>query len=405
MPKRRDHGQGGLYYLKSRDLWRGVVDDGFKPDGSRRQRYVHAKTREECVKKLRKLMQQLAEHGQPLDHRTRVTDLADSWLEEAGDRLKPKTMQGYRSHLATSIIPILGKRVVAELLPTDVRRLHSAIFARGVGPASVAGAHRTLSAMLGYAVENGMINRNVAEAVDLPKQAPAARDSLTRHEAAALIALGDPRWNLPLLSGARDGEMRGLRHNDLDLDHNLAHVSWNLVEVTSRHGCGGTCGFKVAGRCPQRILDIAPSLEYELLEGRWALVRPKSYKPRVAPLTPEVSLALREHLGKDGAPNPHHLVWHRPTGKPLTNEDSNAAFRAALAAAGIKRPATTHWLRHTYTTMAEHAGIPWVVYAGISGHGSEDISRKYTHQLEQEARAGIATLASYLNPPRPDTRD
>ena len=98
-------------------------------------------------------------------------------------------------------------------------------------------------------------------------------------------------------------------------------------------------------------------------------------------------------------------MWHRPTGKPLTNEDSNAAFRAALAAAGIKRPATTHWLRHTYTTMAEHAGIPWVVYAGISGHGSEDISRKYTHQLEQEARAGIATLASYLNPPRPDTRD
>jgi integrase len=399
VPKRRDHGQGGLYYIKSRDIWRGVVDDGFNPDGSRRQRYVHAKSREECVKKLRQLMQQLAEHGRPMDHRTRVENVADAWLAEAGDRLKPKTMQGYRSHLATSIVPLLGKRIVSELLPTDVRRLHSAIFARGVGPASVAGAHRTLSAMLSYAVENGIVNRNVAELVDIPKQAPAARDSLTRSEASALVNLGDPRWTLPLLSGARDGEMRGLRHEDLDLDHNLAHISWNLAEVTSLHGCGGTCGRKTAGRCPQRVLDIAPSLEYEVLEGRWALVRPKSYEPRTAPLTPEVSAALRAHIEKDANPNPHRLVWHRSTGTPLTNGDSNAAFRVALARAGVDRPATTHWLRHTYTTMAEHAGIPWVVYAGISGHGSEDISRKYTHQLEQEARAGIEMLANFLQPP------
>ena len=46
--------------------------------------------------------------------------------------------------------------------------------------------------------------------------------------------------------------------------------------------------------------------------------------------------------------------------------------------------------------MAEHAGIPWVVYAGISGHSSEDISRGYTHQLEQESRAGIARLDQFL---------
>lgn len=138
-----------------RDLWRGVVDDGFNADGSRRQRYVHAKTRDECVKKLRKLMQELGEHGRPLDHRTRVADLAPMWLADAGGRLKPKTMQGYRSQVTTSIIPILGKRVVSDLKPSDVRRLNAAVFARGVGPSSVAAAHRTLSAMLGYAVDEG----------------------------------------------------------------------------------------------------------------------------------------------------------------------------------------------------------------------------------------------------------
>ncbi|HEV7623829.1 MAG TPA: integrase, partial [Amnibacterium sp.] len=197
MPKRRDHGQGALYEMKGRGLWRGVIDDGFTPDGRRRQRYVYAKSREACVQKLRQLMREVAEGG-ALDHHTRVADLAKRWLDHAAQRLKPKTLSGYRSHVAANIVPTLGRNIVSELRPSDVRRMHSAIFARNVGPATVAGAHRTLSAMLGYAVDEGIIVRNVAEAVDIPRQAPAERDSLTREEAQALLALGDPRWSLAL---------------------------------------------------------------------------------------------------------------------------------------------------------------------------------------------------------------
>lgn len=395
-PKRRDHGQGALYELKDRGLWRGVVDDGYWPDGRRRQRYVHAKTREECVKKLRRLIQELDRGTQPLDHHTKVSQLAEVWLEDAGGRLKPKTMQGYRSHVSASIIPLLGKRMIGDLRPSDVRRLHSAIFARGVGASSVGGAHRTLSAMLGYAVGEGYLSRNVAEAVSIPTKAPSDRDSLTRAEAEALLNLRDPMWTLRLLSGPRDGEVRGLRIPDLDLDNSMARISWNLTEVTSVHGCGGTCPYKTAGRCPQRKLDIAPNLEAVALQGRWALVRPKAQKPRLAPLTGEVVSLLRAHIERDDAPNPHQLVWHRPDGHPLTNSDTNEMLRVALKKAGIERDATTHWLRHTYTTMAEHAGIPWVVYSRISGHASEDVSRGYIHQLEAESRAGIARLDSFL---------
>lgn len=396
MPKRRDHGQGALYELKSRGLWRGVIDNGFTPDGRRRQKYVHAKTREECVKKLRRMMNEIEEHGGPLDHHTRVADLADTWLADAGDRLKPKTMQGYRSHVATSIVPILGKRVVADLKPSDVRRLHGAVFARGVGPSTVGGAHRTLSALLSYAVDEGLCARNVAESVDIPKHAPNSRDSLTRIEAEALLRTGDPRWMLALLSGSRDGELRGLRLSDLDLDGGVAHISWNLAEVTFKHGCHGNCGRARAGSCPQRELDLAPNLEVHELEGRWVLVRPKSSQPRRAPLTPGLVNALRAHLDADGGPNPHGLVWHRSDGKPLKNSDSNEALRSTLSQLGIEAPATMHWLRHTYTTMAEHAGLPWVVYSRISGHASEGVSRRYTHQLEQEAKDGVTQLARYL---------
>lgn len=396
MPKRRDHGQGALYELKSRGLWRGVVDNGFTSDGRRKQAYVHAKTRDECLRKLRQLMREIEENGAPLDHHTRVEELAKAWLEDAGGRLKPKTMQGYRSQLAANIVPVLGKRVVGDLKPSEVRRLHSAVFARGVGPSSVAAAHRTLSAMLGYAVDERLVARNIAESVDIPSRAPAERDSLTRAETRALLDLDDPRWTLALLSGARDGELRGLRIEDLDLDGKTAHISWNLVEATFRHGCDGRCARKTAGRCPHRELDVAPNLEAVPLEGRWVLVRPKAYKPRIAPLTDELVAALRRHLEQSPGPNPHRLVWHRANGTPLQNSDMNNDLRAAMAEAKIARPATMHWLRHTYTTMAEHAGLEWVVYASISGHASEDVSRRYAHQLEREARDGVQHLDEYL---------
>lgn len=345
-------------------------------------------------------MIEIATYGEPLDHHTRVADLAAKWLADAGARLQPKTMQGHRSAVSSNIIPTLGKRVVSELRPSDVRRLHAAVFAKGVGAASVAGAHRALSAMLGFAVDEGMIARNVAESVDIPTQAPTNRDSLTRAEARALLDDGDPRWSLSLLSGARDGELRGLRIEDLDLDHGIAHISWNLAEAPSAHGCGGSCRYKRASSCPQRIVDVAPNLESVPLAGRWVLVRPKSYRPRLVPLTPAMTDALRRQVESDGAQNPFGLLWDRPDGLPLTNGDMNRDFRDALERTGITRPATVHWLRHTYTTMAGHAGIPWVVYSRVSGHASEDISRRYTHQLEVEARDGIAKLDTYLHEDR-----
>lgn len=326
MPKRRDHGQGALYELKGRGLWRGVVDDGFTPEGRRRQRYVSAKTREECVRKLRQLMREVSEGG-ALDHHTRVADLAKRWLDDVAARLKPKTVSGYRSHVAADIIPALGSSIVSDLRPSDVRRMHSTIFARNVGPATVAGAHRTLSAMLGFAVDEGLIVRNVAEAVDIPRQAPTERDSLPREEAQALLALGAPRWSLALLSGARDGELRALRTADIDLEAAQITISWTLAEAGSKHGCGGTCGRPRAADCPSRLLDIAPNQEVEPLEGRWVLVRPKAYKSRAVPLTREMAEALRAHIDADKGPNPHHLIWHGRGGLPLTNAESNEALR------------------------------------------------------------------------------
>lgn len=92
--------------------------------------------------------------------------------------------------------------------------------------------------------------------------------------------------------------------------------------------------------------------------------------------------------------------WHRSNGAPPTNGGMNEDFRHALRHAGIDRKATVHWLRHTYTTMSEHAGIPWVCTPASPGTppktspGDTRTSWKWKHATA--LRASIPTCADHV---------
>lgn len=412
MAKAREHGQGALYWSARRGLWRAVIDVGFDPTtGRRMQKERTSKTKDGAVKKLNEMLRERDSLGRVLDRSTRFEDAAASWVAEVAKTSKPKTLTGYRSQLRANVNPVLGRKIVAMVTPGDVRRMHQTVRARGGSDSSVAAAHRVTVSVLEWCRRERLLAENVASITPPKKTRPGkAKGSLTRDEARKLLALGDPRWTLGLLTGMRSGEACGLRISDLDFDNGRAWVSWERTEASYRHGCGKAtgrkddrgrdvypCGRKIGGSCPERMLDLAPELEFELLQDRYVLVRPKNYVAREVPLLPEMITQLREHLATDG-PNSHGLVWHRSDGGPMTNTDDNRALQAALHRAGIDRPAaTTHWLRHSYTTLAEHAGIPHAAYAGVSGHSSEQASDPYRHALTAEGRRAVVALAEWLS--------
>lgn len=400
MPKSREHGQGALYWVANRGLWRAVVDVGFSADtGKRLQKARMSRTKDGAVKKLNQMLRERDTIGVVLDRAVRVGDLADTWLADVSGRAKPKTLAGYRSNLKASVIPTLGRRVVADLTPADVRRMHAQIRQRGVGDATVASAHRTLVTLLEYGRAERIVAENVATlAPPRRTRTSKARASLTREEAQLILAAQDPRWTLALLTGLRSGEARALRWQDVDLDNRIASLSWSLTDATFEHGCSGTCGKKLAGNCPNRHLTIAADLEYVPLEGRHVLVRPKNAQAREIPLTPTVVQQLRQHAKASTGPNPHDLVWHRVSGSPKTNTDDNADLREALRHAGIDQPdATTHWFRHSYVTLSEHAGIPWAAFSGVSGHSTPEASDPYRHVLTTEGRRAVEHLATWVH--------
>lgn len=65
--------------------------------------------------------------GMVLDRSTRVEELGRKWLEDLAGRARPRTFANYRSIVDSKIAPALGRRLVTDLTPADVRRLHATI--------------------------------------------------------------------------------------------------------------------------------------------------------------------------------------------------------------------------------------------------------------------------------------
>ncbi|HKT56655.1 MAG TPA: hypothetical protein VJR25_07775 [Microbacterium sp.] len=74
MPKSREHGQGALYWVESRKMWRAVLDVGFDPvTGKRLQKARMSKTKDGAVKKLNLMLRERDTQGTVLDRSTHTS--------------------------------------------------------------------------------------------------------------------------------------------------------------------------------------------------------------------------------------------------------------------------------------------------------------------------------------------
>lgn len=418
MPKKRSPGMGALYEIKSRKLWRGVLDNGFRPDGSRDQLYVHARTQKEARDKLDALKAEIKKYGAPLDKAITVAEWSQRWLETVcRPKLKPQPMKAYESVVRRWIVPTIGNKRMALVKPSDIRSVYVAIRKAGRSSSTALKAHIILGPMFEDARRDGLIAKNVVADVDAPHAAVSRRGALPTADAIKVLAVASERpdgtrWWVALLGGVREGERLGATLDSLDLERGVFTVQWSLTEAKFEHGCEGTCGLKRAGSCPQRRLRMADGLEYRQLDGRLCLVRPKSGKVRTFPLIPQLVEALKRYLAATmDRPNPHGLIWRNLDGSPITSAQDNQEWRNVLYAAGlitaeqVKPPKdrtegtpeipTTHWARHTTATALMELGVDAKVIGEIVGHQSEEITRRYQHPTSRDAIEAMDKLGRH----------
>jgi site-specific recombinase XerD len=419
--RRRGNGDGGLYWMASRNLWRAVVDNGYTADGRRRQLSATGRTAEIAREKLKEKLHEIDAFGAPIDKTKKVQDWAAQWLDTVTKtKLKPNAQASYESVTRNWITPVLGSRAVATLKPSDVHAMIKNVTDSGRSSSTALKAYNILSGMLEAARVEGLCSRNVAADVKPPSAATSNRGALTTDQALRIleVAAGKPggtRWWVALLAGLRQSERLGARITSLYLDEadgtDTLGVEWQLDEIVSEHGCearaDGTwsCGKKRGAFCPQKRLKIPYGFEYEQLVGRLCLIRPKSGHSRFVPLIPALAAALRADIAAaESKPNPYGLIWRHDDGSPFLPGEDGQEWRDILFEAGLitedqlapgSEVPTTHWARHTTATVLMELGVDAKIIGEIVGHQSERITQRYQHVSSAAARDAMNKLGEH----------
>ena len=380
---RRGQGQGSLFPWKRRNPktgdveqvgWCAMADLGMV-DGKRKRKAVYGKTQREVVERLNETLRDHQRGTLPKPGRVTVEAWLKTWLQSIEGGVRPKTLSHYRWIAEEHLIPAIGRRQLSKLEPSDVEAMLNAKLRAGLAPRTVHHMRAVLRNALRKAERDRLVVRNAAALADPVKVPRHDMRTLSPVEVKAyLAAASGERLEALLVTalglGMRQGELMGLRWQNVDLDRRDPELG-----------------------APVPVLHVKWALQYQ--GGRPVLVEPKSETSRrTMPLPGPVAEALPQHRARQAQEqlaakawlNELDLVFVGRHGQPL---ESTAVLRAhwdVLEKAGIPRM-RFHDLRHSAATLLLEAGIPLKVVAEVLGHASPSITQSTYMHVTQGLRA------------------
>ena len=302
-----------------------------------------------------------------------LSEYLDRWLADAAKpQVREHAYRDYTSLLARYVRPVLGDRRLCDLGALDVQGLYAGMLDRGLSARTVHYTHAVLRQTLGQAVRWGMLARNVATLVDLPRQERAEMHALSQEEAARFLAVAEEgRWGVlfafAAATGMRLGEYLALRWVDVDLRADTARMTRALVR--------GKDGYRFEDpKTPKsrRAVPLPASTTKALVAHK---VCQAEARLRAGERWRDLGLVFAGDDG--GALDAHNLVARH--------------FKPALQAAGLPKTVRLYDLRHTCATLLLLAEMRPKVVAERLGHASVTLTLDtYSHVLPtmQEEEAG-----------------
>jgi integrase len=346
-----------------------------------------ALTRSDAVRDYRRLLSD-RDYGVQRENRLlnpTVAEVVDEWLaalqarvgiNDDKRRLAQSTVVHYRSGAHAHVVPLLGHVRVAEVTWRDVRRLVERMSAKGLAPATISHAVKTITGALAFAQTSDYVDRNVAR--DLPHEyRPGSKRItepryLTRGELDRLLQHAPdryrPAWALCAYAGLRISEALALEWRHIDFKDDTLTVCQQVGRGRSP-GPGALAPRKT--QASAATVPMLPTLKRELLAHRGRLAEQDLQRVR-----PDALLFLGDH---------GELIGSRRTWRVL----GTAAKRAGLNPPGLP-PVGQHDLRHTCAALAFEAGASVVEVAELMRHADPSITLTTYAGLTSEGRGGAA---------------
>lgn len=312
-----------------------------------------------------------------------IGKLFHSWLFEVvriSSKIKPSSFQKYegiyRNYIKSS--DLFGIKL-NDLKSIDIQRYYNKLYEKDNKSSNVIkNLNKLFKTYFEYAISEGYILRNPCKSVVVPKDTGREEDSeeinpFEDSEVDAIkAALVGHRLNALFLldfgTGLRQGELLGLKKNDIDLNRMELHVNQTIKQVN--------------------IIDAEGNKEYKTIEQI-----PKTPNSlRTVPIPSKLKPVLEEHFKRQEAEKEaagssytdSDYVFVTELGKTIDASNLVKIYKRILTKANVEYR-KFHSIRHTYATKLFEARVPLKTISMLLGHADISITADiYTHVMPKE---------------------
>jgi integrase len=338
-------------------------------------------TKKQADSALADLVHEVSRGGVSTDTST-VAEYLDRWLDHITPTKSPTTVRGYRGKIRR-INAKLGKVKLGKLTAQHLDRTYRDWLDEGLQPTSVHHIHAVISTALNQAVKWGLVDAAATAKASppplrvQPKKVPSAE--VVQRLIAGAESRGQPvlaaAIALATTTGARRGELLGLRWSDIDLDRGLLGI-----ERSIKHDDGPGWVVGATKTHAQRRIAL-DGFSVEVLRRHRAAAEQRAVDAMV-------------DLEADG-----YVFTFEPTGRtPMKPDSLGQAFRRLCDKEGIEGM-SLHTLRHFSASVLVASGRDVRTIAGRLGHSDATTTlRVYSHMIEGRDRDAADFLGSLMAP-------
>jgi integrase len=289
----------------------------------------------------------------------------DEWLpqaEAARINRRPSTKARDESYYRHLVVPTFGMMPLGSIQPVHVQRWVADLAEKEYAAATIRKAYQLLCRTFNAAVQSGLLLRIPCLGVQLPANDTAEMRFLSPADVQQLADAIHPRFRALVFTGAytgaRFGELAGLRVDDVDNEGHHIHIVRTLSEVN----------------------------------GHLHFGEPKTRAARRRVTLPAwLSRLLEQHLEEWPSPD-EGLVFTSPGGGALRRSFRRRYWKPAVRDS-VGEPMRFHDLRHSHVALLIEQGTHPAVIAARLGHTSvKTVLDVYGHLyegLDRQAAEGL----------------
>jgi len=335
---------------------------------------IHATTKRDIERERRRILAEL-DDGRHRGTDATVAQMIERWFDAIEGERGVKTLHEWRGVTRHRILPTLGALRARVVRTGDLNTFYRELRKDGLAPATIRQVHSIIRQSYRLAVEEEWLDHNPAVDARKPKAVKPEIDPPDPSQVRALMAaavLHDPDFAAFLMvaaaTGARRGEVCGLRWSDLDPVTGVLRLSRSISVVT--------------GRAPF-VKDI------------------KNHCRRAVTLDPDTLQALELHRGRMAqriaeamtrpVADPYIFTRAADASEPLNPDLMTQAFVRLRTRLGLPT-VRLHDLRHFHGSWLLDSGVPLATVSARLGHQMQSTTLNfYSHAVDgrDEMAAGV----------------